>query len=227
MSNIDPDGRYFFGLFGSTSSQRRMARAERFAQEVGGSVVVNERTGKPSVNYGVQDTSDGGFTFKSTSKFGDFSYWKNFKETMHGLDKAMQGTSGNEYTGVQGMREFGDYLGKGSTYVKVTGVIITASSVLVGPEAAPIGIAIYNAGGVMDDASTTLQTIADYSQEKNAQATTRVTGFVLGKVTDRVISKNISGEVSETILQHRADAYIGQAKDILINHFDNKDKINH
>jgi RHS repeat-associated protein len=37
MSNIDPDGNWFFGLFGSTSEQRQNARA--FAEETGGSVI--------------------------------------------------------------------------------------------------------------------------------------------------------------------------------------------
>jgi RHS repeat-associated protein len=40
ITTIDPDGRYLFGLFGSTSSERRMARAEQFAGKIGGSVVV-------------------------------------------------------------------------------------------------------------------------------------------------------------------------------------------
>jgi RHS repeat-associated protein len=37
INNIDPDGNWFFGLFGSTSEQRQNARA--FANETGGSIV--------------------------------------------------------------------------------------------------------------------------------------------------------------------------------------------
>ncbi|WP_262707620.1 RHS repeat-associated core domain-containing protein [Flavobacterium stagni] len=221
LSNLDPDGKYFFGLFGSSSSERRMARAEKFAKENGGSVVMNEK-GRPTVN--ILNSEGNGII--SYDKFGDFSSWKNFGNTLGGFIKTLDagGSGGNEYTGTQGMREFGEDLGKGSTYVKGAGVIITASSVVFGPEVAPVGIGIYDAGSGMDDVSTALQVTADIEQGKGAQATTRVLGLVAGKVADGVIDKNVSGSVSQTILKHRADNYIGLAKDNKINSLDKKKK---
>ena len=65
---VDPDGRYFFGLFGSSSDQRKQMRAERFADKVGGTVVSNQN-GNPSVNYNFQNSSDGTLSFTNTLSF--------------------------------------------------------------------------------------------------------------------------------------------------------------
>ena len=90
--NIDPNGDYFFGLFGSTSHERRIERAEDFAAKTGG-VVSTNRKGKPIVIVSNFKSIEGGYelSYKSYSNFGDFSSWKNFKETAYGFDKAMEG----------------------------------------------------------------------------------------------------------------------------------------
>jgi RHS repeat-associated protein len=90
--NIDPNGDYFFGLFGSTSQERRADRAEDFAAATGGFVSTN-RKGKPIVIVSNFKSIEGGYelSYASHSNFGDFSSWKNFKETALGFDKAMEG----------------------------------------------------------------------------------------------------------------------------------------
>jgi len=68
----------------------------------------------------------------------------------------------------------------------------------------------------MDDVGTALLTTSDISQGKYEQAATRTTFFVAGKVSDHVIDKNVSDKISQTILKHRADAYLGKGKDGII-----------
>jgi RHS repeat-associated protein len=87
--NIDPKGDFFFGLFGSTVSQRRMDRAEDFANKTGG--VLRMENGKPYVTVVSADEVEGGMVITSYSKFGDFSSWKNFGDTFRRFDKELEG----------------------------------------------------------------------------------------------------------------------------------------
>ena len=86
ISNIDPNGDYFFGLFGSTSDQRKAARA--FAKETNGSIE-NITKKYVSVTFSAEN-GDGGIGISKTNfdKDGfpkilgqearsDFSYHKN------------------------------------------------------------------------------------------------------------------------------------------------------
>ena len=83
--NVDHRGDYFFGLFGSTSAERKETRAQKFADKVGGTVYKND-AGKSVVRY-----EQNGETVHKGKGFGDFSSWKNFGETMGGLDRALEG----------------------------------------------------------------------------------------------------------------------------------------
>lgn len=167
ITTIDPDGRYLFGLFGSTSDERRLARAEKFAEKTGGSVVMDAKS-KPTVNV-LNAEGDGIVNYNN---FGDFSSWSNFGNTLLGFVKKLDegGSGGNEYAGDQGQREFVEDMGTASTYVKGTGVVVASSSVFFGPEMIPVGASIYNVGSKMDDVSTAAQVIYDVKDASNGKS---------------------------------------------------------
>jgi RHS repeat-associated protein len=182
ISNIDPDGRYFFGLFGSTSSERRMARAERFAQKVNGTVMTLSN-GRPSVNF-ITLNSGGDYVLNNQRSFSDFSSWKNFKSTMIGFDSAIQGNSdgtnsGGYYGGESGQQKFIDETGDVSTYVKIGGLGVSASSIIFGPGVVPIGIGIFEAGEAMDKTSTALQIGKDVADKNYDTAAVRFTSEIV------------------------------------------------
>jgi len=138
-----------------------MARAERFAEETGGSVVMNSK-GKPTVNV-VNEEGDG---IRNYNNFGDFSSWKNLGQTLKGFDAALEGSggNGNEYTGDQGQKEFVKDMGTASTYVKAAGVVIFALGMM------PAGAAVFNVGSKMDDISTAAQVIYDIKDASNGKS---------------------------------------------------------
>lgn len=221
ISNIDPDGRYFFGLFGSTSSERRMARAERFASKVGGSVVVGG-SGRASVNYDAKGSSDGGMSFKSKSDFGDFSSWKNVGETLSGFSNALDrggtnyGNGDGEYTGVAGMRAFGEDASSASTYVKGAGILVTASSVVVGPEVAPVGIGIFEVGDAMDKASTALLIGSDLNDGNLSNAGVRIGAEIIDAKVGKMIDASSLNSVQKFGGKAATDAVLDKTKGELL-----------
>jgi len=64
---IDPDGRYFFGLFGSTSDQRKAAR--EFARATGGEVENITSKSKIHVQYTTTETDNGSLVATSRSSY--------------------------------------------------------------------------------------------------------------------------------------------------------------
>jgi hypothetical protein len=216
ISNIDPDGRYFFGLFGSTSSERRMARAERFAAKVGGTIMTRAN-GRPSVNY-VTQSKDGEYAINNKRGFGDFSSWKNVGETLAGFDRALNaggtnyGNGDGQYTGAAGMRAFGEDAGDASTYVKGVGILVTASSVVVGPEAAPVGMGIYEAGDAMDKVSTGMLIGADLNEGKTGDAAIRGGSMLLDHVVGKKIDAGSGNQGSKFYKKAVSGAVIDNAK---------------
>jgi RHS repeat-associated protein len=219
ISNIDPDGRYFFGLFGSSASERRTARAERFAAKVGGSVVSNG--GRTTVNYAVSGSSEGGMSFKSKSGFGDFSSWKNTKETLVGFDRALEGSSdganyGGTYGGVDGMRTFGEDASSASTYVKGAGVLVTASSLVVGPEAAPVGIGVFEVGDAMDKASTALLIGSDLNDGNLSNAGVRIGAEIIDAKVGKMIDASSLNSVQKFGGKAATDGILDKTKGELL-----------
>jgi RHS repeat-associated protein len=88
ITTIDPDGRFLFGLFGSTSAERRMARATEFADKVGGTISMTSK-GRPMVSYGGKSADGEGVTVKTEKRFGDFSSLRNLGDTFARLDRAI------------------------------------------------------------------------------------------------------------------------------------------
>jgi hypothetical protein len=88
-----------FGLFGSTSAERKEARAEKYAAKVGGDVVKGEN-GRVSVNV-VKSAADGGISITSKTNFGDFSTLKsNVKSwTKNNKKELLNFTEGTEKVG--------------------------------------------------------------------------------------------------------------------------------
>ena len=129
--NIDPNGDYFFGLFGSTSQERRADRAEDFAAATGGFVSTN-RKGKPIVIVSNFKSIEGGYelSYASHSNFGDFSSLKNFKNTLLGFDKAMEG-------GHDGMN---------SGYMTEKEAAITNDVLAIGGTGLAVGLAVPSGG---------------------------------------------------------------------------------
>ena len=216
---IDPDGRYLFGLFGSTASERRLARAEKFASKVGGSVHINELSGKPSVNYDAQSTSDGGVSFKFESRFGDFSSWKNVKQTLIGFDRALEGSSdgtnsGGYYGGIKGRDKFIEDSSDTSTYIKITGLAVAATGDI------PMGIAIYDVGENVDKASTGLQIIKDFTNKKIGSAVTRLVSEVATGKVDAIIDKSIKNEARKLGLKAGSEKIIESVRDSVVKKTD-------
>jgi hypothetical protein len=193
-----------------------MARAEQFAGKIGGSVVVGIN-GRASVNYNVGGTADGGMTITSKSNFGDFSSWKNFKETMRGFDSASQGSGGNEYTGTKGMREFGEDMGKGSTYVKATGVLVAGASVIAGPETIPVGVGIYRAGDAIDNISTGLTIGADLDEGKVGDAAIKGAAMYIDNKIGNKIESGAGSQLQKLATEATTGAVIDNAKDNLLD----------
>lgn len=150
--------------------------------------------GKPTVNV-VNEDGDG---ISNYNNFGDFSSWKNFGETISGLESATEGGggNGNEYTGEKGQREFVKDMGKSSTIVKGIGVGVYASSLLFGPEMMIPGTCIYNFGSKMDDLSTAAQVIYDVKDAQNGKsgagsnAIVGAVSLIGGKVVGNSIEKS-------------------------------------
>lgn len=216
MNIIDPDGRYLFGLFGSNASERRVARAEKFAAKVGGSVVMREN-GRPAVNYNVQGTADGGMSFTTTSKFGDFSSWKNVGQTLKGFDAALEGNGGNEYTGAKGMRDFGEDASTASTYVKGAGALVAAGSVVTGQlEFAPVGMAIFEAGDVMDKTGAALLIGSDLNDGNLNNAAIRIGAEVIDAKVGKVIDASSLNGVQKFGGKAATDGILDKSKEQLI-----------
>jgi hypothetical protein len=89
VATIDPDGRFLFGLFGSTTAERRMKRANEFAENIGGTVRMDSK-GRPVVGYG--SANGDRVTVKTEKRFGDFFTLKNFGCTIGSFFR----TLGNE-----------------------------------------------------------------------------------------------------------------------------------
>lgn len=115
----------------------------------------------------------------------------NFGHKMSAKMNSLQGSSTSEYQGVDGMMEFADDLGKSSTYVKGAGALVTASSLVLGPEMIAPGALIYNVGSGMDDVSTALTIHGNFSKGNNTEAAKDGAFLLLGKATDGIIDKNI------------------------------------
>jgi len=219
---IGPDGRYLFGLFGSSASERRMGRAEAFAEKTGGSVVIGEN-GKPTVNYLTKDES--GYTINSTSKFGDFSSWKNFGQTLKGFDKALEGSSdganyGGKYGGVDGMRKYGEDISNSSTYVKAGGVVVAGIGTgSLQPEVVAGGMVMYDIGATMDDVGTGVQAYSDVVDAVNGKAgsTTntlvRTSALITGKVVDNAMDNSSLNSTNKFVGKVTGGIVVDQVKD--------------
>jgi len=132
----------------------------------------------------------------------------NFGHKMSAKMNSLQGSSTSEYQGVDGMMEFADDLGKSSTYVKGAGALVTASSVVLGPEMIVPGTLIYNVGSGMDDVSTALTIHGNFSKGNNTEAAKDGAFLLLGKATDGIIDKNIpqaSNPAANTLFKFGTD----------------------
>lgn len=219
---IDPDGRYLFGLFGSTASERRLARSEKFAEKTGGSIVIGEN-GKPRVNYLTK--GEDGYTINSTNKFGDFSSWKNFGQTLKGFDKAMEGSYdganyGGEYGGVKGMRALGEDLSNSSTYVKAGGVVVAGiGTASLQPKVVAGGMVMYDIGATMDDVGTGVQAYSDVVDAVNGKAgsTTnalvRTSALITGKVVDNAMDNSSLNSTNKFVGKVTGGIVVDQVKD--------------
>lgn len=170
ISGIDPDGGYLFGLFGSTSDQRALTRAERFSEKNNGRLVNNDKE-----LYVITNESDGTCCVHN-SKFGDFSSLSNFGKTLIDFDKALSGSSdgfntGGSYSGISGMRKVSKASGDFGNSLENTGLALTATVWGV-----PVGAPMVVIGGATSFYSTSLSLIADYSESKNKDFSIKVGG---------------------------------------------------
>lgn len=200
-----------------------MARAEKFAEKVGGTVRMDSK-GKPVVGYGGKSPDGNGAIVKTEKKFGDFSTWKNVGQTLGGFFKALDGGGTNlgngdgEYTGANGLKnfgkDFGKALGKGSTYVKAGGVIAVAGGVLSGqPEVVGGGVAAYRAGDTMDKISTGVLITTDIADKNGRDAVVRGVAFGVGQMVGTKIDSGISDEAAKTAATYVVDQTIDAAKE--------------
>jgi len=146
------------------------------------------------------------------SKGSDINFTPNLidkiSSKVESLNKSMQAEDPHKYEGVDGMMKFADDLGSASTYVKGAGAIITASSVVVGPEVIPVGIGVYDLGSAMDDVSTALTVTGDFSKGNNSEAVTGLIFAGVGKSADKAIDNAIpqsSDKVGNTLLKYTTD----------------------
>jgi hypothetical protein len=195
ITTIDPDGRYLFGLFGSTSAERKEARAEKYAEKVGGTVVKGEN-GYVGVNV-VKKGADGSNTIVGKTNFGDFATVKgNIKNWTRNNKEALLKTSEN-------MQKVGDAM-----VLTGTGAAIIGAPV-AGVGAAP-GLALVGAGttenligaglgilvnAVAGDTNKALQ------QSVNA-ASDKLVDIAIDKAVDAIVpgpTPNVSGAFREAL----------------------------
>jgi RHS repeat-associated protein len=181
ITTIDPDGRYLFGLFGSTSAERKEARAEKYAAKVGGSVVKGEN-GRVSVNV-VRGTADGSMTITTKSNFSDFA-------TLTGNIKKWTTSHKEQLIGVaKGIQKIGD----NATKAGITGAAVgAAATAIVGGEGAAPGIVVAGLGSGVSGFGSILE-IGVKLITGDEEAMKDIGGFVTGKIVEAGANKILPG----------------------------------
>jgi RHS repeat-associated protein len=177
ITTIDPDGRYLFGLFGSTSAERKEARAEKYAAKVGGTVVKGEN-GRVSVNV-VRGTADGGMSITTKSNFGDFS-------TLAGNIKKWT-TSHKEQllVGAKLLQKSGDNLAVAGLISAAAGAPIAGVGAAPGLTTATIGGAISTFGSILEIATKVIT--------NDDGASGDIKTFVAGKIISKGVDMALPG----------------------------------
>jgi len=177
ITTIDPDGRYLFGLFGSTSAERKEARAEKYAAKVGGSVVKGEN-GQVTVNV-VNETKDG---IISKSNFGDFATLKsNFKSwTNNHKEQLLKGAELAQKKGNQ---------------LALTGLGAAAIGAPIGGVGATPGLMVATTGKAINELGVIVEvTTKMITGDKNAVGDS--VNYIGGKVVGAVLDNALPGSSS-------------------------------
>lgn len=181
ITTIDPDGRYLFGLFGSTSAERKEARAEKYAAKVGGDVVKGEN-GRVSVNV-VKSAADGGISITSKTNFGDFS-------TVTGSIKKWTTNHKEQLlTGTKIIQKAGDNMTTAGLTSAAVGAVVTAP---VGGEGATPGLIIAGLGSTVSGAGSLLE-IGVKLITGDDEAKKDIGGFIGGKAAEAIANKFLPG----------------------------------
>lgn len=130
-----------------------------------------------------------------------------------------------EYEYRDGQRKFAEDLGKSSTYVKGTGVLLIVAGTATEGATIPLGEMVYQTGSTMDDVSTGLNIMVDVSEKKYKQARTRAVFFIGGKVVDKYIDNKVSDKVTNGLYKHTADKTLGAVKDEVIKSQDKQKSV--
>ena len=115
------------------------------------------------------------------------------------------------------MVEFGEDLGKSSTYVKAGGAVIVTGGVITGnPALVTGGVTVYKVGDNMDNVSTAISICNDFAKGNNAKAvkdiTIKAASFGIEKYIDTKIPIETQVEVN-TITKYSVDKVIGKMKE--------------
>lgn len=189
ITTIDPDGRYLFGLFGSTSAERKEARAEKYAAKVGGDVVKGEN-GRVSVNV-VKSAADGGISIRSKTNFGDFS-------TVTGSIKKW--TTANKDQ-IIGLSKFAQKTGSNLTKAGLIGAAIGSPTVVgSGPGMATAFVGgLITTGGIITESIT--NAITGDGKKALGDLAIEGTGIVAGRLVNSALpgTPNVSGEIGDAL----------------------------
>ncbi len=145
---------------------------------------------------------------EKTGKWDNGKYVKSFAD-LHPI-KAFFGSEYNDrYQDTKGLYQLGKdvktggkALGKASTYAKLAGVAITLSSVVLGPEVIPIGVATYNVGGRMEDASDVIAISSEAVEGDVGAVIKEGAKFGTGKVFSTSIEGTTMNEANKVITDY-------------------------
>ncbi|MEY4835624.1 MAG: hypothetical protein RI980_1739 [Bacteroidota bacterium] len=139
----------------------------------------------------------------------------SFTEKLGNLGREMDAKV-RSYEGANGMVRFANDLGKTSTRVKIAGLLVTASSIFLGPEMAPIGVGIFDAGEVLDKTATGLTITKDLSDENLKTAGIRFASELITTKQDGLINNTIMTEAQKLGGKAGSEVLIESARDSII-----------
>jgi uncharacterized protein RhaS with RHS repeats len=191
ITTIDPDGRYLFGLFGSTSQERKEARAEKYAAKVGGSVVKGE-DGKVSVNV-VRGNADGGMTITTKNNFSDFA-------TLTGKIKNWTTTNKEQIIGIS------KFVQKAGNNLTKAGLVGAAVGAPIGGVGAGPGLTVATIGGYISGTAKAVEIATNFITGDSKEGVAGVTGYAASEIAGEAANKMLPGsgklvskEVKESI----------------------------
>lgn len=119
------------------------------------------------------------------------------------------------YYGSKGLRTLGEDMSKGSNWVKAGGIVLT-------PFNPAAGIALYEAGALIDDIGTGAQAYMDFNEGKVNDGLIRAASIGVGQITDKAINLSPANKEFKFFIKATKDKGLDEIKDNTLNDSENK-----